>query len=97
MNSIVEAKVNDLLTNNFHYHSHDCGTIIERIRSLALAAGHDLDDRFAHAGLGAGPEARIASVIVDRAMLGGGCEAPDYAIRQEVDRWIRTQRRKGRH
>ncbi len=97
MNSIVEAKVNDLLKHDFHFRAYDCGTVIECIRSLAQAAGYDLDDRFAHAGLGAGPEARIASVIVDRALLGGGCEAPDYAIKQEVDRWIRSHPRKGLH
>jgi hypothetical protein len=96
MNSVVEAKVNDLLTNELHYRPHDCGTVIEHIRDLARVAGHDLDERFAQAGLGAGPEARVASAIVEFALGGGGRETPEDAMRTEINRWIRINPRKGR-
>ena len=88
MNSIVEAKVRDLLLNWYHYDPIQAQTAVVTIRDLARAAGHDLDGRFAHAGLGAGPECRVATGIVDRATLGGGCETSDYAIRKEIDYWL---------
>jgi hypothetical protein len=59
------------------------------MRDLARAAGHELDAHFAESGLGAGPECRIAAAIVDRALLGGGTEASDYAIKKEIDAWLR--------
>jgi hypothetical protein len=96
MNSLVEAKIGDYLVNRYHYNPYDCGTILECMRDLARMAGHDLNEEFRSAGLGAGPEARIAAGIVDLAMLGGGCETTDYAIRSEIGRWLRTRPRKGR-
>ncbi len=76
---------------------YDCGTIIDRMKAQALAAGYDqLDERFADAGLGAGPEARVASRVVSRALLGGGDETPDDAFRKEIDTWLRTSPRKGK-
>ncbi len=95
MNSIVEAKIRDYLRYDLHCRPYDCGTIIECMTSLARAAGHDLDESFAHAGLGAGPEARVASAIVERALGGGGSETPEYAIKTEISRWIRSHPRKG--
>lgn len=95
MNSIVEAKIRDFLRYDLHCRPYDCGTIIECITSLARMAGHDLDEGFAHAGLGAGPEARVAAAIVDRALGGNGCETSDYAIKTEISRWIRSHPRKG--
>ena len=96
MNSIVEAKIRDFLLYDLHCRAYDCGTIIECITSLARAAGYDLDESFAHASLGAGPEARVASAIVDRALGGGGCESSDYAINAEISRWLRSHPQKGR-
>jgi len=96
MNSIVEAKIRDFLQYDLHCRWDDCGTIIEHLTELARMAGHDLDENFARAGLGAGPEARVASAIVDRALGGGGCETPEYAIRTEIGRWVRSRPRKGR-
>ena len=90
MNSIVEAKVENYLRTRLHYDPYNCGAIIYCMRNLARVAGHELDERFAGAGLGAGPEARVASGIVDLATLGGGCETSQYAIRQEIGRWLRT-------
>jgi hypothetical protein len=96
MNSIVEAKVKDYLRNRYYVNPYDCGTIVDRMNMLARAAGHDLDERFARAGMGAGPEGRIAAGIVDLATLGGGGETPEYTIKQHLDMWVRTNRQLGR-
>ncbi|GMV95716.1 MAG: hypothetical protein HRF43_07330 [Phycisphaerae bacterium] len=96
MNSLVDGKIKDLLRNWLHYKDTDCGTVLEQINALARVAGHDLDERFANAGLGAGPEARVASRIVGRALLEQGDETPDYEIRTTLDMWLRRNRNKGR-
>jgi len=90
MNSIDEAKVRGYLQYQMHYDPYECGAILHNIRDLARIAGHELDHRFAHAGLGAGPEARVAAGIVDLALGGGGCETSRYAINQEIGHWLRT-------
>ncbi len=95
MNSIDEANVRNYLRYRLQYDPYECGSIVYNIRSLARMAGHDIDHRFAHAGLGAGPEARIAAGIVDLALGGGGCETSMYTIRQEIDRWLRVTPPKG--
>ena len=96
MNSIAEAKLRNFLRDHLHYDPYECGTIIYNIRSLARMAGHDIDPRFAHAGLGAGPEARVAAGVVELSMVGGGgCETSMYTIRQEIDRWLRNTPPKG--
>lgn len=95
MNSLVEAKVKDTLVHRFHYNPYDCGTILECMRSLATAAGYDLDERFRHAGMSSGPEGRIAAGIVDLALMGGGCETTEHTIRMHVDDWIRRNPSKG--
>ena len=94
MNSIVEARIGDYLRNRLRLRPYDCGAVVYCIQNLARMAGHDLDDRFAGAGLGAGPEARVASAIVDLALGGGGCETSEYTIRLEVGRWLRTTARR---
>ncbi len=96
MNAIVEAEIWGYLTGRLHYDHYDCGTILECMRSLARMAGHDLDDRFAHAGLGAGPEARVAAGIVDLSLGGGGCETSNYTIRAQIRDWLLKNPRKGR-
>jgi len=96
MNSLVEAKVVDYLVNRLHCDPFDCGTVLQCMRSLACAAGHELDERFRFAGLGAGPEGRMAAGIVDLAMMGAGCETTEYAIRQQLTTWITRNPRKGR-
>jgi len=95
MNSIVEAKVKDFLQNWLKCNPYDCGTIVEQLTAVARVAGHELDERFAEAGLGAGPEARVASRIVGRALLDQGNETPDYAMDKEVRKWLREHPRKG--
>lgn len=96
MDSIAEGKINDMLRNWLHYKPYDCGTILEQMTAVARSAGFDLDARFAEAGLGAGPEAHVASRILARALLSGGDEISDYAIRKELDKWLREHPRKGR-
>jgi hypothetical protein len=95
MNSLVEAKVKDYLIQRLRYAPHACGRVVEHMRSLARVAGYDLDERFRHASLGAGPEARVASGIVDLALGGGGCETSEYAIRTHLNDWIRRHPVKG--
>ncbi len=90
MNSIVEAKVRTYLQDRLHYDPYECGAVVKNLRSLARTAGHELDDRFAHSGLGSGPEGRVAAGIVELALGGGGSETSMYTIRQEIDRWLRT-------
>lgn len=96
MNSLVEAEVGDYLIKRLHYHPFDCGTILECMRSLARMSGGDLDEHFRWVGLGAGPEARIASGITDLALGGGGCETSDYAIRAQIRDWLLKNPRRGR-
>jgi hypothetical protein len=96
MNAIVEAKVADYLRNWLRYDPYACGTILECMRRAATAGGFDLDERFRYANLGSGPEGRIASGIVDRALMGGGCESSDYAMRAQIDNWVRYNPVKGK-
>jgi len=90
MDSLVEAKVRDYLRDCMRCGPVECGTVLVNMRSVARMSGFALDDRFANAGLGAGPEARVASAIVQLALGGGGVETPEYTIRSQVDRWLRT-------
>jgi hypothetical protein len=96
MDSIAEGRVDNMLRNWFHFNPYDCGTVLEQMTAVARTAGFDLDARFAEAGLGAGPEAHVASRILARALLGGGDEVTDYAIRKELNKWLREHPRKGR-
>ena len=96
MDSVVEAKVRDLLQNWLKYSPYDCGTIIEQMTAVAAVGGFDADERFAEAGLGAGPEARVASRILARALLEQGNETPDDEMRKVMDKWLREHPRKGR-
>src|SRR5262245_6236551 len=89
MNSIVEARIANYLIIEHNVRHKDVGAVINRIRYLAKMSGFSLDDRFARAGLGAGPEARIAADIVAQSIgAGGGCETPEYAVRTHVQDWI---------
>lgn len=96
MNSVVEAKIKDYLILNLKYKSNQIGPILDKIDEAAGMAGFDVDERFAAAGLGAGPEARVASRIVDASLLGGGTETPEYSIKKEIDDWLRRAKPKGR-
>lgn len=95
MNSLVEAEIRNYLTGEMHYDPYQAGTIVFCMRALARAGGYDLDEHFAQASLGAGPEARVASTIVERALGGGGCETSMYTIRRQIEDWLRTTPLKG--
>ncbi len=96
MSSIVEAKVADFLQNWLRYDPNDSGTVLEQIRALARVSGFELDERFARAGMAAGPEGRVASRIVGRALRRRGNGTTEYAMRKEIDAWLRGNTSKGR-
>jgi len=90
MNSIQEAKINQYLRSQLKVDFYDCPKVLKKLRELARAAGHALDDRFAQSGLGSGPEGRIASSIVDRSLGGGGSGTAEHDLRLAIERWIRA-------
>lgn len=94
MNSIVEAEIQSYLRNVLYYDPYEAATIVHCMRDLARTAGHELDERFRHANMGAGPEGRVASSITDRALGGAGTETSMYAIRQQIGQWLRTNARR---
>ena len=53
MNAVVLARLKTFLGHELHYQPDECNAIISKVRALALMAGHDIDFRFANAGLGA--------------------------------------------
>ena len=90
MNAIVEGRIETYLKCVMKYQPLECRTILRCIRNLARKAGYALDDRFARAGLAAGPDCRVASGIVDLALGGGGCETAEDTIRYCVKDWLRN-------
>jgi len=90
MDSLVQAKVTAFLRNRFQIDPVECTTVLRKIRELARAAGYGLDAQFAGAGLGSGPEGRVASSIVERALGGGGSATSEKDIRLTLERWIRN-------
>ncbi len=91
MNSLVEERVKGYLKKQLRYGPYDCGAIVFNMRTAARTAGHDLDRKFGFAGLSAGPDANVASFVVDRALGGGAGSAVDeYVLKRTLDRWIRT-------
>ncbi len=91
MNSIVEEKVKLFLVNRLMRPVTECGAILFNMRSLARTAGYGLNDCFGRAGLAAGPEARVASGIVNHALGGGGGGVvSEHIMRQVLDRWVRV-------
>ena len=92
MNAIVLARLKTYLGQVLHYRPDECNAIISKVRALALMAGHDIDFRFANAGLSAGPEARVASRLITCALVGShGTETTEYEIRRQIDRWLRSK------
>lgn len=89
MDSIVEARLKMYLRDKYHCTPLQAANVVEHVRELALVAGYDLDERFAEAGLGAGPEARIASRLVEHAIGNGGSETSEWEVAQEIARWLR--------
>lgn len=96
MQAPTEARIERFITDRLKFRWSDTGTIMERMRTLARVAGFDLNDRFATAGLAAGPEARIAAGVVNYALGGGGGSAvSEYAMKQWASRCLHTLRPKG--
>lgn len=89
MNSVIEGRIKGYLVDHLKYKVTDCGVILTKIDALAQMAGFAVDEKFAGAGLGAGPEARVATAIVDLALGGGGNETSEYEIRMEIGNWLR--------
>ena len=96
MNSLVEERVKGFLRNQLRCEPYDCGAILFNMRTAARVAGYGLDRKFGFAGLSAGPEANVASFVVDRALGGGSGSAVDqYVLKQTLDRWVRTTQQMG--
>jgi hypothetical protein len=93
MDSIVEAKLQEFLRATWHYQAPERRAIIDQIDARARAAGFETGPRFAHAGLGAGPEGRAASRLVGRALGLYGDETAEYALKREIDEWLRVSPR----
>ena len=97
MDSTVEERVVLYLQDRFHYKPDQCGAILPRVRGLARVAGYVLDARFGTAGLAAGPDARVAAGIVNRALGGGGGSVvSDSMMKSTLDSWLRTTPRRRR-
>jgi hypothetical protein len=90
MDSVAIARTKLYLRERLHIDPYNIGAIVFNMRQLARMGGHELDERFARAGLGAGPEARVAASIVDRALGGGGTATSEHHVRLATDKWIRT-------
>jgi len=92
MEPLAEEYVRMFLRTQFHLDLSQVNVVLTRMASAARVGGYDLDDRFATAGLGAGPEARVAAAIVGRSLVGvGGGDAIDKAeIRDTLARWLRA-------
>ena len=74
----------------------ECGAIVFRMRSAAKTAGFALNAYFGRAGLSAGPDARVASGIVNRALGGGAGDVVSEGVMTHVlDRWVRTTQSMG--
>jgi hypothetical protein len=91
MNSIVEEKVKLFLVNRLKRPVTECGAILFNMRSLAKTAGFGLNAYFGQAGLAAGPDARVAAGVVNRALGGGGGDVVAEGMMNRVlDRWVLT-------
>lgn len=90
MNSTLEAKISEYLKLNMHYTPVDSAAIIDQVVTKARTAGYAIDERFAHAGLTAGPECKGASRLVARALGMSGDETSEYALKKELDAWVRA-------
>lgn len=96
MDSTAVARIKRYLIDKLRCDHQNIGAILFNMRQLAQMSGHELDERFAGAGLGAGPEARIAAEIVDRALGGGGGScSTEHQLKLMTDRWVRETKPMG--
>lgn len=89
MNSMLVGRIKTFLGRELHYDPYQCNAVIGKMAALARMAGYELDTRFAQAGLGAGPEARVASRLITYSLAGSrGTETSEYEIRRTIQRWL---------
>lgn len=87
--TVSEIRLKHYLNRYFHLNPSERAAVVLKMRTLARAGGHILDAKFAQSGLGAGPEARIASAIVARVLGTSGSATDENEIRMYLDKWIR--------
>lgn len=89
MNAVVLARLKTYLGHYLHYQPYEANAIVSKVRALARTAGHDIDFRFANAGLGAGPEGRLASRLITYSLVGShGTETTEYEVRKQIHLWL---------
>jgi len=95
MEPLVEEYVRMFLRTVFHLEPSQIKAVLERMTSAARVGGFDLDERFAEAGLSAGPEARVAAGIVAQSLVGvgGGGPVDEAEMHDTISRWLRTSGR----
>jgi hypothetical protein len=84
LESNVEPKIAQYLRWHLRYRPEQVGNVIYFMRQFARAVGYNIDGRFAFAGLGSGPEAKMSSEIAGRAIGSGAYSTGEGAMR----RWI---------
>jgi len=87
--TLSEVRLKQYLNRHFHLDPNERAAVVLKMRALARAGGHVLDAKFAQSGLGAGPEARIASAIVARVLGTSGSATDENEIRLYLNKWIR--------
>lgn len=91
MDSLVIARVKTFLAKVLRRKQDEFGAILFNMRAAAQSCGHDLDGDFGGKGLAVGPDARVASSIVDRALgRGGGDPVTDSIMNKTIDKWVRV-------
>lgn len=90
MDAHLEQKVWHYLRERLGFSPLECDTVQHHIKNVARAGGYDVDHRFAEAGLGSGPEARVASGIVKYASGEGGIPLCDHEMKRTVAYWLQT-------
>lgn len=89
MNLLVESRIRRFLTERLRVKYMDCGAIMFNVRNMCRVSGFPMDLSFGEAGLAAGPESRVASMLVNRANLRTGDATSEYVVKAKLDEWIR--------
>lgn len=87
--ALLVQKVKDYLRDYFGYRGFEYVAVVSAMTEIARMGGYDLDGRFALAGLGAGPAARGASLLMLYALMG---ISPNKEIKDAVAHWQRLCR-----
>ena len=89
MYMLVEAKIRRFLLDRLHVKHMECGAILFNVRNLSRVSGFPLNLSFGESGLAAGPESRVAAMLVNRAHLRTGDATSEYVVRGKLDQWVR--------